>query len=328
MIALQLQFLTGRFHATPWGHHVNEGVVEWPPSPWRLLRALVATWYRARPEGVTEAYLRRLLTALATPPALYLPPATTAHTRHYDTANQSVKFFDTFVALQPSAAVVWMWPETVLTAEEQTALSALLAALGTFGRAESWCEMTILAPDALPTPNSLPLAEGQALAGVDPVRVLLPDLAAGDLLETLRIDTTSMRQQRHLDPPGARWVTYTRPTQALMPRRLAPPRHRPPAQRSTVARYALDATVLPLVQDALSFAEQVRRALIRGRSRAASHSAALLGKTVDGTPLADHQHAHYFATDEDGDGRLDHLTVYAPCGLDAEDVRAGSIRSF
>ena len=51
MIAIRLRFLTGRFHATPWGHHVNEGVVEWPPSPWRLLRALVATFYRARPEG-------------------------------------------------------------------------------------------------------------------------------------------------------------------------------------------------------------------------------------------------------------------------------------
>ena len=54
MIAISLRFLTGRFHATPWGHHVNEGVVEWPPSPWRLLRALVATFYRARPDGVTE----------------------------------------------------------------------------------------------------------------------------------------------------------------------------------------------------------------------------------------------------------------------------------
>ena len=48
MIAIKLRFLAGRFHATPWGRHVNEGVVEWPPSPWRLLRALAATFYRAR----------------------------------------------------------------------------------------------------------------------------------------------------------------------------------------------------------------------------------------------------------------------------------------
>ena len=44
MITLSLRFLAGRFHATPWGHHVNEGCAEWPPSPWRLLRSLVAAW--------------------------------------------------------------------------------------------------------------------------------------------------------------------------------------------------------------------------------------------------------------------------------------------
>jgi CRISPR-associated protein Csb2 len=46
MLALAIRFPAGRFHATPWGRHVNEGAAEWPPSPWRLLRALVATWKR------------------------------------------------------------------------------------------------------------------------------------------------------------------------------------------------------------------------------------------------------------------------------------------
>jgi CRISPR-associated protein Csb2 len=263
-----------------------------------------------------------MLAALAPPPVLYLPPATTAHTRHYDVANQSVKFFDTFVALHPTAAVVWMWPETFLTPEDDTALTALLAALGTFGRAESWCEITLLTPDALPVPNSAPLEDGQSLTGLDPVRVLLPGAPAADLLEILRIETSTMRQQRHLDPPGSRWVTYTRPAAALTAHRVAPPRRRTTTPHCTVARYALDAAVLPLVQDTLPFAEHIRRALIRLRTRAASHSTALLGKTAAGTPLADHQHAHYFMTDEDDDGRLDHLTVYAPCGLDHDDVHA------
>src|SRR5437867_3663314 len=42
---LLLRFPGRRYHATPWGHHVNEGLIEWPPSPWRLLRALLATGY-------------------------------------------------------------------------------------------------------------------------------------------------------------------------------------------------------------------------------------------------------------------------------------------
>ena len=198
MIAIRLRFLTGRFHATPWGHHVNEGVVEWPPSPWRLLRALVATFYRTRPAGVTEAQLRRVLTALALPPAFYLPPATTAHTRHYDVANQSVKFFDTFVVINPADAVVWMWPEAELVAMDRGVLAALLTSLGTFGRAESWCEADLLEPEAVLEPNSGPLADRQSLAGFEPVRVLMPDIQATDLLETLLLETSTMRRQKHL----------------------------------------------------------------------------------------------------------------------------------
>jgi CRISPR-associated protein Csb2 len=45
MPTLLLRFPSRRYHGTPWGHHVNEGQIEWPPSPWRLLRALLATGY-------------------------------------------------------------------------------------------------------------------------------------------------------------------------------------------------------------------------------------------------------------------------------------------
>ena len=38
-VSVALTFPGGQFHATPWGHHVNEALPEWPPSPWRLLRA-------------------------------------------------------------------------------------------------------------------------------------------------------------------------------------------------------------------------------------------------------------------------------------------------
>src|SRR5262249_53664593 len=140
MIAIRMCFLAGRFHATPWGHHVNEGVVEWPPSPWRLLRGLVATFYRARPTGVDEAQLQRIVAALATPPSFQLPQATVAHTRHYDQANGGVKFFDTFVALDPAETVICLWPDSELSDADRAALASLLAALGTLGRAESWCE--------------------------------------------------------------------------------------------------------------------------------------------------------------------------------------------
>jgi CRISPR-associated protein Csb2 len=84
----------------------------------------------------------------------------------------------------------------------------------------------------------------------------------------------------------------------------------------------------PSVVLALRFAEQVRRALIRNRVDT-SHSEAITGKTVDGVPLEGHEHAHYFATDEDADGRLDHVTIHCPRGFDEADVEAlGSLRTI
>src|SRR5438128_2468568 len=41
-VSIHIRFLTGRAHLHPWHAAPNEGRVEWPPSPWRLLRTLVA----------------------------------------------------------------------------------------------------------------------------------------------------------------------------------------------------------------------------------------------------------------------------------------------
>lgn len=95
-----------------------------------------------------------------------------------------------------------------------------------------------------------------------------------------------------------------------------------------LAVFNLAASELPEIALSLPFAEQVRRALIRNRVDT-SHSEAIVGKTIDGVPLAGHLHAHYLATDEDGDGRLDHVTLYAPRGFDRHDQAAiGNLRTI
>lgn len=75
MIALSFRFISGRFHATPWGRHVNEGAPEWPPSPWRILRAMVAVWKRCL--GLDQSYSLELMESsfqkIADPPQFVLP---------------------------------------------------------------------------------------------------------------------------------------------------------------------------------------------------------------------------------------------------------------
>lgn len=138
MATIRLRFPGGRYHATPWGHHVNEGLVEWPPSPWRLLRALLATgytrlgWRDVPPIGVS--LLEKLAGVL---PRYVLPSATTGHSRHYMPAPVTTTLvFDTWACVGDGELAI-TWP-VQLTTDESQLLDRLVGELGYLGRSESW----------------------------------------------------------------------------------------------------------------------------------------------------------------------------------------------
>jgi CRISPR-associated protein Csb2 len=155
MLAIELAFPTGRYHATPWDQHANEGVVEWPPSPWRLLRALVATWHLKAREDIAEETIVAIVEALAAElPRYTLVAATPTHTRHYmpgtGDADKNSKTFDPFLHLGAGARIGLSWPGASLGKAEEQALALLLARVGYVGRAESLVEARLVevVPDA------------------------------------------------------------------------------------------------------------------------------------------------------------------------------------
>ncbi len=138
MTVIELRFPTGKWHATPWGRQVNEGAVEWPPAPWRLLRALIAVWHH-KCRDVPEEKMRQLVDTLSAAPVYRLPPTSHGHTRHYmPTHDKKTKIFDTFIALAPETPVLIGWPEVTLDASQRELLDRLARSLSYFGRAESW----------------------------------------------------------------------------------------------------------------------------------------------------------------------------------------------
>ncbi|XXT20413.1 type I-U CRISPR-associated protein Csb2 [Sorangium sp. So ce429] len=155
MLRLAIRFLAGSYHATPWGRHVNEGDIEWPPSPWRLCRALLATgfarlgWTAVPPEG--QSLIERLA---ASPPVYHLPPASTGHTRHYMPVhrNATAKVLDAFAFVgRGDGAVLGVTWEVEPTAAERALFEALAERLSYLGRAESWvaAEVTEMLPQDL-----------------------------------------------------------------------------------------------------------------------------------------------------------------------------------
>lgn len=152
MTVLELSFPAGRYHATPWGRHVNEGAVEWPPSPWRIIRGVIATWHLKAKDDIAEPVMRSLTERLSVPPRIYLPRASTSHTRHYMPYNEgknekTTKVFDTFVQISPKDALLVEWPVDLQDAERE-ALKTLADRLGYLGRAESLVVARLLGNEA------------------------------------------------------------------------------------------------------------------------------------------------------------------------------------
>src|SRR5690606_10388451 len=133
--AIAIRFLAGRYHATPWDRQVNEAEVEWPPSPWRLLRSFIAIWHRkVSPSGDGEAILESLVGRLASELPLYrLPAATHAHSRHYmpgrgGDADRSL-VFDAWTSVDRDDELVVFWPNLDLPEAEGELLKQIVERL-------------------------------------------------------------------------------------------------------------------------------------------------------------------------------------------------------
>lgn len=342
MLALTLQFPAGRYHATPWGRHVNEADVEWPPSPWRLLRALIATWHRkcdpeAQPESVLESVIEKLASEL---PLFRLPPAKLTHTRHYmpvrsGRAEKKVMIFDGFVRVDPTDELVVCWPTLNVRQDELALLKVLIRDVGFLGRAESWLEAGVLdewvgEPNCVPSELALDTNTGEIR---EPVRVLAPvdkpsyeqwreetidgiDWEAmtrkprtelrrtlpEKLTDALRIDTADLQQVGWSQPPGGRFITYQRPADCFAARRQ-------PRLRLVASRHPKPTTARFLVsgKPRPRLRDAVRigelmRIALMGRAKRLS-GANKVPSELSGHDLpADNRHGHAFYLPQDADG--------------------------
>ena len=232
----------------------------------------------------------------------------------------------------------------------------MLSRLTYFGRAESWCVAGLCSNGEWQETRGALCGWIDAITGETKsgetvandastrmVRTLTPD---GDHLDVSRrwdawsykqkkpacpdppwnllVETGAMHKERWSDPAGAKWLLYVIPEDALSSQSRLRSAARPTGSYH-VARYALDGTVLPRVIETVYFAEIARRYLqgIFGAAHGGEWSPVFSGKTADGQPLADnHQHAFYLPSDEDGDGRLDHLTIVAAEGFGGRELQA------
>ena len=389
MFALAFRFPAGRYHATPWGRNVNEADVAWPPEPWRLLRALIAAYWRKGDHARrSDSDLASLIDTLAERlPEYSLPTgAIHAHTRHYMPVGgldkgrpKTTLVFDAFVRLPVGATLVAAWPQVTLEPDSFALAADLAPAVGYLGRAESWTECEALAAWE-GSVNCRPLEEN---SNGDPVRLLAPlspdaysreryrimddmkrRMLAGTkrvptqrrlvadldkalrskgrrahtlperLVDALALDTSDYQDRGWSRPPAAREVVYSRAPAAAPGVVSRHPTRLPARTRDlpTVARFLLAGHPRPRIEDAVTIGELMRRAALAQfgwrHDEAIGHRVPkapceISGRGADGKPLKDPSHAHAFwlPEDADGDGWIDHVSVFIRGGMN-DSIRA------
>ena len=338
MLVIELKFLTGRFHATPWGRNVNEGVPEWPPSPYRLIRGLYDVWKRKLSDW-SEGRIEPLLTALALePPMFYLPPANASHTRSFLSQNEKdvtkrQLIFDAFVIMSRSSSILAKWPHVDLDEKQEDDLNQMLSLMNYMGRSESWVAARTIS-DVEDIKWNCFSADGSPYSGdIEPVRVACPvpaHIYAADpykappttkrgkpklkelsWLDALAWSTADMQALRQNVPPAFQYVTYMRPAHCFEVKHL----HRTAKQSPEIngVIYALKSKVPPPVTSTLEVSERIRRKLMGIHKNIVKDpkmvSPRFSGKDREGKPLKGHQHIYVLPQDQDQDGWLDHILI-------------------
>jgi CRISPR-associated protein Csb2 len=360
MLAIGFRFPGGRYHATPWGRHVNEADVEWPPSPWRILRALIAVWHRKIDQAIYPAEaLEKLLEQLAgSLPGYRLPDAVHTHVRHYMPVREGSKdkntlVFDAFARISPEDEMIVSWPEINLDEQSQRLLDELLDGLAFLGRAESWLEARRLEqagvePDCVPGDTPVDFATGEI---GDIVPLFCPQPSADyrafreqwqqndsikdgkgkgkkrganlpeSWLAAVCLETSDLQASGWSQPPAARRVFYRRPSGSLKPAAVNVLTDLVPEKSPvTTIRFALYGRPLPRMEDAVRIGELARVALMHLSEKHLGYVPSL----VSGHELPSanrHQHA-FFLPEFDGRGRISKLLIHAPGGFEGEELQA------
>ncbi|WP_437723780.1 type I-G CRISPR-associated protein Csb2 [Sorangium sp. So ce861] len=336
-VILRQAFPLGRFHATPWGASAfDDPYGEWPPSPFRLVRAIVARFHQlARERGEAAEALEDLVRALVTCEVRYHLPPTASRgpaVRQYlpdidirwnpaglkDQAKGAMKVSKRFlaqdncIAVPPDGAIYWFLDGPNWTDARLALLDACLARITYFGRAEAITDIDRVVERPSGIDVNCELTDRRERGAV-PVLCACRDMTAAMASDEAALHGSTV-------PPGAVWRFAVRPPKPA-PRRAAITRR---YERTQLIQFALGASVEPPMEAIATITGRFRGRVLREALTALNDGAltrwndaspglrariaGLAGKDAAGLPLEGNAHASYLVW---CDGRrLTRLFVY------------------
>jgi CRISPR-associated protein Csb2 len=325
-VVLRQEFLLGRFHATPWRvNPFDDPHGEWPPSPWRLVRAVTARWYqRARRvdtgPDITELELLQAALCRSTY-AFHLPanarkgsplrqyhptefgwrPAEKkkAGTRSYGTSLVQ----DNYWSVPSEAPVWWLIEGEAWTPELVRVLEQCLARMTYFGRAETLTRIRVARSGEVVPAANCTLVD-KRIAGAVPVLSPQENATRADI-ERITDDPDAVKRAV---PPGAHWLYAVRPPRPSSRERRRVPAHRPHCH---LMQFALGWNVAPELRAIVRLTSRFRGAVLRelltlktgdpsATWTSVGHAmresiADMAGKDANDEPLKGHRHTEFLA---------------------------------
>jgi len=357
VLTLRLTFPWGRYYAHPWGQNparITEA--EWPPSPWRLLRAIAAAWFQANPGREPSNQLLQALEILGRElPTFVLPKVSFSRAVHYQpnfgaTANDDaalakykrVRHENHFAAVGGDVLVRWKLDGL----DEATRTSVcdfvndVAGRMTYFGRAESVCEVSVEDGETEgPSEARVALQNSQPCRQISPAcrDVFCPnptDFRASDLWKRRDSKVADGLARKHLVqdlidapqplPDGTAWYSYCMP--AGWPQewvvRNAPPPSRKPKQGKVIAHFlefSLQCRIPVPAKHTVSIAEMFRDAALRNHGQS---SFALSGHDRPDDAKGHHTHAFYLPLPDATGQLLAKLQVQSIYGFTQREVNA------
>lgn len=347
-VVVEVDLLAGRYHAHVWGDsQFAMSGPEWPPSPWRLLRATASAWFETRPAPSTTTERDDLIEKLGRCPApeMWLPVTAFREVHYYQPLEHKRALHHDFFAV-PAGGRFYFAFDVSLSEGQRSLFDALLGRLQYLGRAESRSRIRLCEDVTNPPQGFFRVVprERAVAGGWSPCRVLCASMdrefRASDLWTSRTVATG--KKARKVDaedspgtpvhlvdallsdhkplPDGALWVEYARPERSIV--HEVPPTH---ARRvSTSGSAEITSLVfrlcrripIPLV-DTVAVARAYRDAAVRSfRTGAAGvHSCMLTGREQDGSVEREHRHLYYLPQPGTGSLEISKLVVRVPSGM-------------
>lgn len=342
-VVIEVELLAGRYHAHVWGEaQFAMAGAEWPPSPWRLLRALASAWFETRPAPSTTADRDGLIEALgcSRAPEIWLPATTFREIRYYQPLEQKRALHHDFFAV-PAGHRFYFVFEASLNEGHQQLLDTLLKRVQYFGRAESRATLQRVTMGGPPSGffRVLP-RERAAGTGWSPRPVLCPshDFRASDLWAPREPASSNKGKKAkkaanengapvHLVdallsarkplPDGSSRIEYAQPDGSLVHEIPSTKTPRSPITEivdTRSVRLRLCRRIPIAISDVVAVARAYRDAVaeIFKAANPGIHSRALTGREDDGSVSRGNRHAYYLPQPSAPGIELSALLVVVP----------------